>query len=141
MRRRVGRAPAVLVVVALLATGCGESDEDRAEKTVEGYFDALSAGDYAAACGATGREFQSTLATYAEETFPKLERRGCEAVLDRIASQTDPSLVRAQMRLEVRKVQVKGDSADVDLAPGQRATLAKRGDEWEIVRLNFDAAR
>lgn len=134
-------ASALLATLALSLGACGESEEEKVERTVEGYFDALSAADYGAACGATGDEFRSTLATYARETFPKLEDRACETVLERISSETDPRLVRAQMRLEVRKVEVDGDSADVDLAPGQRATLAKGAGQWKIIRLDFDAAR
>lgn len=134
------RALALCAFVALSLAGCGESEEDRASAAVEDYFDALGEERFGDACALTTPAFRATLAGFAER---RLRGAGeeCEAILERLARQKGPRLVRLQSRVEVSEVEVDGERAHATLAAeGQTATLKLAGDDWRIVELDFSGA-
>jgi hypothetical protein len=114
---------AVAFVAALVLTGCGYRDDNRAaaEVVARAYFDAYNARDAAAVCAVMGPDLQPVLAAQAAgscETFVKQRFPSGGASL-RPGNTTQPAEGRV-------RVAVSG-------SPGHYVGVARYGSTWRLV--------
>ena len=113
-----------LVLAALLAGGCGTSDDrDQARATVERFYGAVRADDGEAACAELG-----------------------ESLLEQVESQTQQSCRGVITRFEyeggsVERTQVFATNAKVDLDSGESAFLSREDDGWKLSALACKAEK
>ena len=109
------RALPLLTVLALLAAGCGTSDDrDHARDTVERFYAAIEAGDGEAACAELS-----------------------ESLLEQVESQTQQSCRGVIARFEyeggaIAAAEVYITNAKVDLDSGESAFLGREDDGWKL---------
>jgi hypothetical protein len=104
-----------LVLVALVAGGCGTSDDrDQARATVERFYDAIRHDDADAACDELG---QSLLEQVESQT-----QQSCRGVITRFDYEGG-SIERAQVFIT---------NAKVDLDSGESAFLSRESDGWKL---------
>jgi hypothetical protein len=111
----MSRLVPLAALVALLAAGCGSSDDrDQARATVERFYDAVRADDGQAACEELG-----------------------DPLLEQVESQTQQSCDSVITRFEyegeaVTAVEVYITNAKVDLRSGESAFLSREDDGWRL---------
>jgi hypothetical protein len=123
--RKPRRALLVLAAAAAIGAGCGQTDQERAREATEDYIEAISKGDYAAAC----KLF--TPAYLRELNGPA----GCErAQADQFGG---PGGTTAT--LEISSVRVKGDRGNVTVNVSRGGSpspltllMVAEGDEWLV---------
>jgi ketosteroid isomerase-like protein len=121
---RWGSFVAVTCALALVAAGCGESDQEQARDAVQDYVDAVGAQDYDAVCDLYSDSFKDELAV----------GENCAAFVQEQTSGGPPQ------ELEVVDVRVNGDKATADLDASNEAggpsritlQLERDGDDWRI---------
>jgi hypothetical protein len=107
-----------LALLALLAAGCGTSDDrDEARATVERFYEAIRADDGEAACEELG-----------------------DGLLEQVQSQTQQSCRGVITRFEyeggdVTDTEVYITNAKVDLGNGESAFLSREDDGWKLSAL------
>jgi hypothetical protein len=131
MPRRRPLALLAVALVALVAGGCGKSDDEKVRDTLARFEQATAKRDYKALCDDV----------FSEEVVQRLRAVGlpCETALQRstVASTLQPSIT-------VEQVKVSGDTALAQItstAVGQRPShdtirLVKQGDDWRIAALS-----
>ena len=120
------RLLAAATLGAFVLVGCGQSDEEKAEKTAVAYFEAIGDGDYEDACGRTAEAFV--------EGF-NAEPLSCEVVLEQIAGEGLRRLDSFDSSEATGNVDINGDAAEVQVESGGRtytAHLEKDGDDWKV---------
>lgn len=111
------------LALALLPAGCGTGDDrDQARATVERFYDALRAGDGAAACAELG-----------------------DSTIEQVESQSGQSCREVVTRLEydggaVLDVEVAINNAKADLRSGESAFLSREPDGWKLTAIGCKAA-
>ena len=116
----------LLVPLALLAllAGCGTSDDrDQARAVVERFYEAVRAGDGAAACAQLGA-----------------------SLLEQVESQTEQSCRGVITRLEYEGGEIVGTevyitNAKVDLRSGESAFLSREPDGWKLSAIGCKAEK
>jgi hypothetical protein len=132
MLRPVATRPALLVLVALLAAGCGESgpsDEERVRATLREFQRATEARDYAALC-------ERVLAPELVESFKQVGLP-CELALEKGIEDVESP------RIAVGAITVGGDRATAEVrssAEGESPSedtveLVRVDDDWRIASL------
>jgi len=127
---RNSRVSFTLVACAIsvtLGTGCGQTDQEQVREATEDYIDAISKGDFAAACELFTAEYRAELGGDA----------GCaRAQADQFAGPPGSTA-----NLEIAAVRVKGDRANVAMnvhrdsgSPSPLALLMvnEADDRWRI---------
>jgi hypothetical protein len=125
------RARAVVAVLvaalAVAATGCGKSEEDKAKSAVEDYLEAVSNGDGDKACGlvtaATKKKIEQSAKRPCPQTFSSLNQGPGKAVLE------------AFKDAKVEGVKVDGDKATADIKLrqlSQKTNLRKEDGDWKL---------
>src|SRR5215213_3144487 len=105
----------LLLTAALLAGGCGTSDDrEQSRATVERFYDAIRHDDAEAACEELG-----------------------ESLLEQVESQTQQSCRGVITRFEydggsIERAQVFITNAKVDLDSGESAFLSRENDGWKL---------
>ena len=118
----MSRAAAVLVLAALVAAGCGTSDDrDQARATVERFYDAVREDDGAGAC-----------------------EQLSESLLEQVESQTENECDNVITRLEydggaIVETRVFITNAKVDLRSGESAFLGREDDGWKLTAIGCKA--
>ncbi len=111
----MSRPALILLVLAVLAGGCGTSDDERqVEATVERFYDAVRHDDGEAACEELG-----------------------ESLLEQVESQTQQSCRGVIARFEyeggeIVRTQVFVTNAKVDLRNNETAFLSREPDGWKL---------
>jgi hypothetical protein len=132
MLRPVATRPALLVLVALMAAGCGESgpsDEERVRATLREFQRATEARDYAALC-------ERVLAPQLVESVRQVGLP-CELALEKGFEDVESP------RLAVGAITVRGDRATAEVrssaegeAPSEDTLeLVRVGEDWRIASL------
>jgi hypothetical protein len=118
-----------LVVLSLLAGGCGTSPEDEVRQTLRDFGEAIAEKDYQRLCD---RLFSQKLVAEVRQSLP------CEVALQRSEI---PTL--REPKLDVKSVKVQGDTATAEIrtsAANQKPSedtirLVKERDAWRIIAL------
>jgi hypothetical protein len=114
----------VLLGVALLAAGCGTSDDrDQSEAVVERFYDAVRTDDGEAACEELG-----------------------ESLLEAVESQTEQPCPDAITQLEydggeIVAAEVYITNAKIDLRSGESAFLSREDDGWKLSAIGCRAEK
>jgi hypothetical protein len=133
----MSRSSLRLIAVALAAlagpTACGDSepksDADSVKQVVERFNDAVSGGDYGAAC--------DLLLERRREQLEFERDKSCSDILEQ-STESNADLVKALGKARVTIVRVTGDSATAEvegsqgLGPGRQAILEKADGSWRI---------
>lgn len=150
-----GRRRLLAVLLAVLAAliglaGCGdeESDEDKAEKTITGFFDNVADGEGQAACA---RLTDSAVKEISAAAFLLQAPASCQEAIELTSKQLGDEEKEALKSADVGRVTVTGDRAtvaDTDIQvdlEGQSSVfrnndpkpieLQKSGDDWKISSL------
>jgi hypothetical protein len=128
------RAPVVLSAIAILGVGCGGSDEDQVEDTVETYLSAVVEGDGEEACEQlSGRARRQFLDDVREFTAVGT----CSETMERITDQLNEVLRDQLEDAEVGDVTIDGETGTVRLeGSDRRAAMRKVDGEWKIDDFN-----
>lgn len=126
------RATALALVALAGPAACGNSkpktDADTVKQIVERFDDAVSSGDYGAACDLLHERRRKQLEFEQDHS--------CEDILEQ-STQTNAELVDALGKARVTIVRVTGDLATAEveqstLGPGHQAILEKDDGSWRI---------
>ena len=118
------RLTPLLLLAALLAGGCGTSDDrDEARAVVERFYEAIRDDDAEAACAELG-----------------------EALLEQVESQTEQSCRGVITRLEyeggaIVAAEVYITNAKVDLSSGESAFLSRESGGWKLSAIGCKAEK
>src|SRR3954451_8349056 len=126
------RALGALAAIAMAVAGCGgggESDKQKIQSTVHGYFTAFSDADYAKACDA--------LAEKTQEDLTKAARvKDCPTALARGAAKANVKQFARQLKnVQVESVQIHGNAATAKvkaLGSTTSVPLTKEGSDWKV---------
>jgi hypothetical protein len=111
----------VLVPIVVLAvwSGCGQSDEERAEQVVKDYNRAYLEGDTERACALTTQEFWADIKGTCEEFIAQFSKISDKGALERLATGD-------------YEVTIEGDEATVQGHNLGIFTLRKGDGDWKL---------
>jgi hypothetical protein len=155
------RARARLIAAATCAAavlgapaGCGESEADRVEETVERHIHGFYEADFAQACDALSTRAQQTAVETLSAELPELRIRSCEdayrtflnigSFAEGLSGIMDLDAIRSEdlPDLDVHDIDVDGSRASARVATSERRVELERiDDEWKIARLDFSDAK
>lgn len=117
------RTLAVAALAALLASGCGGSNEDDIESAVRALAQAVEDEDYAAACDRLTRNARKQLKALSGSS-------GCEKALQR-AGRRLASAIPDPDRVKVENIEIVGDRASAEVN-GEEASFAVEDGDWKV---------
>jgi len=122
-----------VLLVPLVAAGCGGGNGAGPEGTVKTYLKAFADGNGKQACDQLTGDAKRQALDYAATNLPELNATSCEDALTAIAKNLGGDEKGLLRDAEISKTTINGSSATVSLKAGSNdAELTKTGGRWYI---------
>ncbi len=127
---------ALLAVAALVAAGCGGSEEDDAKDTVSAAISGLAMGNEKKVCAQLTPGAQRQILVFLADNplgFPDIKASNCRDAINKLHAALTPAQRAVLEEGEVDQAKVTGDRATVHVVgAGMTAKLQKIDDKWMI---------